>query len=391
VVTSSRRSPGDGSVFYSEARKRWRGVVEQPSSDGGRKRKWVSARSASEARRKVREVLALVEKGVPVPDDRLTVASLLDRWLKEGIRADVASNTRAGYDSIVRLHVVPKLGALRVRSLRPSHVNALTNELLAEGKSRSSAMRARSVLKMALHFAEVEGLVNRNVAALANPVTLRQPSGRSLDHDQARALLAAADGDPLEAAIKAMLMLGLRPGEALGLPWDNVDFATGTLAIRQSLKRRPDPVGGRKEVLSIGATKTPRSQRVLKAPQPVLDALSARRSAQRREQLAAGPAWTASGLVFSTSVGTPVDPSNLRRSFDRICAKAGLGHWTPNEMRHSAVSILSAAGVPIDKVADLVGHDGTRMTMGVYRHLFDPVIATGKEPMEALFGTGSTT
>ena len=85
-------------------------------------------------------------------------------------------------------------------------------------------------------------------------------------------------------------------------------------------------------------------------------------------------------------MGTPVDPSNLRRTFDRVCHTAGLGHWTPNELRHSAVSILSAAGVAAEQIADLVGHDGTRMTLGVYRHLLEPVVAHGKEPMERLFG-----
>ena len=90
--------------------------------------------------------------------------------------------------------------------------------------------------------------------------------------------------------------------------------------------------------------------------------------------------------MFTTSVGTPIDPKNLRREFNRITRDAGLGHWTPTELRHSAVSLFSAAGVALEHIADVVGHDGTRMTGGIYRHVLAPVISHAAEPMDWLFG-----
>jgi integrase len=108
------------------------------------------------------------------------------------------------------------------------------------------------------------------------------------------------------------------------------------------------------------------------------------------QRLLAGPqwggvAWADIPLVFTTPVGTPVDPSNLRKAFAALTRAAGIGHWTPYELRHSAVSLLSAAGVPLEHIADVTGHDGTRMTGQVYRHLIAPAVSVGVEPMERLF------
>jgi integrase len=124
----------------------------------------------------------------------------------------------------------------------------------------------------------------------------------------------------------------------------------------------------------------------LDLPTPVVEALRAHRVRQLEERLRAGRAWLDSGLVFTTSVGTPLDPANLRRLFSALTKRAGLGHWTPKELRHSAASLLSASGVPLELVADVLGHDGTRMTAAVYRHAVRPTVAAGAEAMERLFG-----
>jgi integrase len=202
--------------------------------------------------------------------------------------------------------------------------------------------------------------------------------GRSLTPVQARQLLDAARGDRLEALFVAGLMLGLRPGELCGLLWEDVDLEGATLQVRRSLKR--ESAG-----LRLGDPKTRHSFRGLDLPGPVVGALRAHRVRQLEERLVAGRAWVELGLVFTTSVGTPVDPANLRRSFSALTSRAGLGHWTPNELRHSAASLLSAAGVPLELVADVLGHDGTRMTAAVYRHAVRSTVAAGAEAMNRLF------
>jgi integrase len=194
-------------------------------------------------------------------------------------------------------------------------------------------------------------------------------------------LLKAVEGDRLEALVVTGVALGLRPGELLGLSWRDVDLEAGVVHLRQQLKREDNrPV--------LGELKTAKSRRSLRCPPVVVEALRRRRDLQRDERAAAGPEWVdewdPEQLVFTTATGRPIDASNLRRYFRQACKRAGIGRWTPYEMRHSAASLMSAAGVPLEHVADVLGHDSTRMAALVYRHVLAPTVEAGAAPMQAL-------
>jgi integrase len=238
-------------------------------------------------------------------------------------------------------------------------------------------------LVTALEHAVRRELVPKNVAKLtrtpAGPVAER----RTLTPPEARALMAAVAGDGLEALVIVGVTMGLRPGELLGLAWWGVDLAARVIHVRQALLReRNQPV--------LGDLKTDRSRRSLECPPVVCEALVRRRELQRLERVAAGPEWSEQWereqLVFTTTKGTPVDASNLRRYFHQACRRAEIGRWTPYEMRHSAASLLSHEGVPLERVADTLGHDGTRMVREVYRHAVVPTVTAAVEPMQRLFG-----
>lgn len=125
-------------------------------------------------------------------------------------------------------------------------------------------------------------------------------------------------------------------------------------------------------------------------PPFVVAALRRRREFQELERAAAGRdwprVWGAEELVFTTTAGTPIDASNLRRYFRRACERAGIGRWMPDEMRHTAASLLSGDGVWLEEVADLLGHDGTRMVAQVYRHAVSPTVDVAASRMERLLG-----
>jgi integrase len=379
----ARRGRGEGSVFFDETRQRWVALVSVSTGSSKRVRRKVTARTKTDVIKRQRALQAQVDAGLPVPSSKLTVGGWLAQWLEDVLPAAPrvrSSNTLDNYRWAVDKHLVPSLGSIRLSALTPDDVERFLRAKAKAGLSKSSLTRLRTVLTRALRDAERRGKVVRNVATLVDVPPAPSAEGRSLTVEQARVLLDAVQGDPLEALVVTGLMVGLRPGELLGLAWAAVDLDAAVLHVRQSLKR--ERVG-----LRIGELKTKRSRRTLDLPGPVVEALRRHHANQAADRLAAGPAWNGErDLVFTTAVGTPIDPRNLRRAFSGLTNAAGLGHWHPHELRHSTASLLSAAGVPLEQIADMLGHDGTRMTAQVYRHAVSPSVNAGVAPMESIFG-----
>jgi integrase len=379
---AQRRGKGEGSLFYSEAAGRWFGFVDAGyDANGKRRRVKITGRTRAEARAKLAAVRKTSESGAEPVDQRMTVEECLDYWLAHLPPSIRSVNTIDNMTWVIERHLKPALGKRRLRDLSPDDVDNMLRERDAAGLSRSSLVQIHNALARALRLAERRGKISRNVATLVDVPAGTVKKSRSLTVDQAGRLLDGAAGDRLAALYKTGLMLGLRPGELLGLFWSDIDLEAGTLRVVRTLKRE-------RGALNIGEPKTAGSRRALAMPAPVLDSLRVHRAKQEAEKLSA-PSWDSDDLVFATVVGTPLDPSNLRRGFARLTNDAGLGHWHPHELRHSAASILSASGVPIEQIADILGHAGTRTTSAVYRHLIEPTVRGAAAPMNALFGEAS--
>jgi integrase len=371
-VTKNRRGWGEDSVYQDGDR--WRGAISLGRTpDGRRRRVKVSGNTKAEVIAKLKEARRSLDAGVESPTSRLTVGAYLDRWI-EGVPARVEQSTAADYADTVRLHLKPALGSKMLAKLSVSELNALWAAKRKAGYSANSIRIMRTVLRSALHQAEREGLLVRNVAALSDPPQLDPPEGRSLTLVEAKSLLSAAKGERLEPLYAVTLTYGLRRGEALGISWADVDFDAGLLHVRRQLRRErlaPEEAQelGRRTELVLRNLKTRRSRRTLHIT-PALDGLlRAHRARQAQERLAAGPEWVDSDLVFTTKNGTPIDPDNFAHYFHRLCARADLGHWTPHELRHSAASIMLAQGTPLWVVSEVLGHGSLAITKDVYGHL----------------------
>ena len=379
-MVSRRRGHGEGSIFKRASDGLWVGYVTVGREGDKTVRKYVTSRTRGAVQEQLRSLQASYGAGLPFITQRETVGEFLERWLRDVAPGFAPSiNTLDNYDWAIRRHLIPALGPRPLVKLAPGEVVDMLREKVADGMARNTILRLRSVLAMALDHALLEGLIGRNVASIVRaPRGGSVPQGRSLDHNEALALLAQAKGTRLEAAFVLMLMVGLRPGEALGLMWTDFDPDAGTLRIERSLKRE-------RGQLRLGDTKTHKSRRAIALPAAVVTALGKHRRRQARERLKAGTEWQDLGLIFPTSVGSLLDPSNFRREFSRICKDAGLGHWHPHELRHSAVSLLSASGVSIERVADVMGHSTTRTTETVYRHSVLPTASGAVEAMDSMF------
>jgi integrase len=382
------RGNGDGALYFSEALGRWVGVatVPDPAAKDGRRRIKVTAEEKAQAKDKLDEALRKIREGTPIGSALETVADVLRLWLDRGLdRKKIKSqNTIDGLTWAVDKQLIPAIGARRLRDLDCDHVEDMLTDMAASGLSSSTLTRVHTTLTRALTWAQRRGKVYRNVSDLVEtPVGTSRPS-QALTVAQVRAVLDTAHNDRLCALWTLGLILGLRPGELTGLRWEHLDFGTGVISIWTSLKHR-------KGQLWEGDTKTRQSRRRLQALPVTLAALKAHRARQAAEKLRAGEAWTETGLVFTTEIGTPIDPANLRRAFRALIKAAGIpakqpteecpkpGQWHPNEMRHSAGSYMDHMGIPPRRVAAILGHEGTRTTEAVYIHGQEVIDMTGDE------------
>jgi integrase len=283
----------------------------------------------------------------------------LEYWLENVVKRNRRPATYNLYEMMVRLYLIPGLGNRRLTSLSVPVVQQFLNHRLEKGDSIRKVQVMRTVLSAALTRAVREELLARNVARLAELPQSRRGTIRPWAAAEARQFLAAAKDDPLYAAFVLLIFYGLRRGEALGLRWDDIDFDTGTIQIRQQLQR----IGGQ---LLMSPVKTRAGERNL----PLLDVarqalkLQAERQAAYRTDM--GSAWPVTGLVFTTRTGRPVEPRNLVRSFRRICDSNKIRIIKVHHLRHTVGSLLKDLGVPARDAQTILGHTRITTTLEIY-------------------------
>ncbi|WP_344939043.1 site-specific integrase [Sphaerisporangium flaviroseum] len=194
-------------------------------------------------------------------------------------------------------------------------------------------------------------------------------------------VVKAAEGTRMYAYVVLSLLIGARTEELRALAWTEVDL------VGDPDNDVPAWIAVWRSVREGGDTKTKRSRRSLALPRRCVEALILHRAQQHRERQEAGDKWQENDLVFASLVDTPLDLHNVRRAFRKIVKDGGLSadDWTPREMRHSFISLLSDSGVPLDDIARLVGHSGTAVTEAVYPKQIRPVLLGGAEAMDRIF------
>jgi len=390
-----RRGHGEDAIYFDAARNRYLGAVSLGySSDGKRVRRKISGRTKQEVRDKLRALHAELDAGIR-SSVGYTVRKAVDDWLRDGLDGR-SERTKRLYAGLLD-PVMDVLGARPLRDLTVGDVRAALGQLTSRYSTRSLQI-TRNSLDRAIEHAQADDLVARNVAALVKPPRGRagRPS-KSLTVEQARAVLAAAEGTRLHAYVALSLLAGIRTEEARALRWDHVvRWAADPAGWQPVTVSGFDATGPGPERFAIyvwrserfgGDTKTGKSRRTLALPRRCVAALREHRTRQAQDRIRAGALWQDHGLVFSSTVGTPLTASNVIRAFRALTLKAGLGRdWVPREMRHTFVSVLSANGVPVESIALLAGHDRTTTTELVYRHEIRPALTQGAEVMDDIFG-----
>ncbi|WP_078616907.1 tyrosine-type recombinase/integrase [Streptomyces sp. 351MFTsu5.1] len=347
-----RHSNGEGTL-YQRKDGRWEGAVYVLTTSGVRKRVRVYGATRAEAHKKLTGAKAKNDQGIPAADKSWKLSSYLDYWLAEVVKPNRRPATYAQCETIVRLYLKPGLGNQPINKLSVPVLQRFVNQLLAEGHSISKVHVVRKVLSAALTRAEREEITTRNPARLIELPTLNSREVEPWSITEATQFLAVARSHRLYAAFLLLMLYGLRRGEVLGLRWQDIDTAKNVLHIRQQLQR----VG--RELLQ-GPVKTQAGRRDL----PLVGLAQA----AIREYEGAQPKSPDHDLVFTTNIGTPIEPRNFVLSFQRLCKRNGIRIIKLHALRHTAATLLKDLGVPAREAQLILGHSHVSVTQQVYQH-----------------------
>lgn len=335
-----------------------------------------------DAQEELTKLLHAHNTGAGVDPSKETVSQFIDRW-NDFVETKVSPKTRERYAELLRLHVVPHIGARPIQKLTAADLDRLYSKLLREsGLAPRTVGHVHRLLHKALSVALKWGVVARNVADAAEPPLVPYTEQAILTKDQTHILLDGLREDFLYLPVLILLTTGMRRGELLAVRWRDLDLDAGTLKVEQSLEQI-------KTGMRFKSPKTKHGRRSLTLPAIVVTELRRHRKAQQETSLQLGIGRLPDdGLLISTYDGRPYSPDALTLRWRRALVRLDLPRVTLlHSLRHTHASALIAAGMDVLTVSRRLGHSSPSITLAVYAHKFANRDAEAAKLMDAAFGT----
>jgi len=347
-------------------------------------------RTKTEAQHHLVDSLHAVQSDEYVEQSRLSFADyLLERWLPL-VESSLRPSTLNSYKSMLKLYVLPSLGAIQLQKLRADDLDQLYARLLKDGRqdgrgglSPKTVRSLHNMLHKALRDAERKGLVSRNVVSMADPPRRSQSGSsamRTWTPEQLRVFLAALSGHRLEAAYLLAATTGMRRGEVLGTRWSDLDIQHRRLAVRQT-------VICLNYKISFGTPKTARGRRLIALDPATMTALVKHLQEQEAERTVLEGGFEDHNLCFAKIDGSPIHPDYFSQLFDRTVARLPIPRIRLHDLRHTHATIGLAAGIPPKVMSDRLGHSTVAFTQDIYMHAIPRLEDEAAEQMaDLIFG-----
>jgi len=383
-----RRGNNEGSVFKRKDG-RWCAVVTTGYSPdtGAPTRAYYYGDTRVEVVAKRDEALRGIKAGTYVKSTKETVGSWLTTWLDTYVANSVRPRTWACYENIIRVHLRPALDQIDLRSLQTNQVQRLLNEKKSSGLSARTVELIHTTLKSALKQAQLEGLVTRNVAEHVRKPKKEKKEIRVLSVSEMNALIAECMNDRLGPLFITLLGTGMRIGEAIALEWQNISLPEGRLAVVHGAVQTKTPTSTKRETL-IQSPKTKSGKRTIPLPSEVITVLRQWRKTLAQERLLLGAAYTDSGRVFPSVIGTPLGARNAARKLAQLAAKAKIKHVNLHALRHTYATRLLERGVHAKVVQELLGHADVTLTLNTYSHVMPEIKVSAVKALDGVFSIG---
>lgn len=352
------RGKGEGAIYLDNGL--WTVSIELPQVDGKRRRKKIRSKDKNEVIRKLTELKMQLRDHGDLPTSSQTVEQWLTFWLDNIASKEIRPKTLNGYRSVIKNHIIPVIGKVRLDKLTAAHIRRVTDKI-QETRSSTYALNAHRVLSSALTVAEREGRIHRNVAKLTKAPRKERSQLEVLTTDEAARLIRMFGDTPDAYMWAAFLLTGARRGELLGLEWNRVG---DDVELSWQLQRYGDEFNPPRDYefrkltdgLYLTRPKSSAGWRVI----PLVDPLKA--ILERWRDIAPSNDY---GLVFTTSNGEPIDPDFATKKWPKVLADAGIEkNVRLHDLRHTTVDLLYEAGVPESIIMEIVGHSSRAVTRG---------------------------
>jgi integrase len=318
-----------------------------------------------------------IDDGMTFESTKITLGDFLKEWLNN-TKAARQRSTWIKNEQICRSYIIPNLGQMKIRELRPEHIQNLYGSLLDQEVGTYTVIKVHTVLHSALQQATRTGMISRNPASYAQPPKEPATEMAVFNESQVSQLLVAANGHRWEGLYHLAIVTGMRQMELLGLKWTDLDWMHQTLIVERQLLR-PDKNG-----VKFSSPKTRYGKRAIALGGKTTEVLRAHNKRQQADRLAAGEKWVESGLIFTNSFGGPINPRNLLRNFKQLLRAAGLPDIRFHDLRHTAASLMLNVGIPVIVVSRRLGHARASITLDVYGHLIPTMQTEAAEKIDEL-------
>lgn len=386
------RGKGEGAIFLDDNRGLWTAVIELPPDPitGKRRRKTIRRKDKGDLLEARSRLMLDLDRAGDLPSASPTLASWSATWLRSVVAPRVKPRTLAGYRSYMTQYVLPTIGRYRLDQLTQGHIRRVHETVIEQGLSSTTALQAHRILSKCLNDAMREGRVQRNVAELVDAPRKAVRQEAALTLDQARILLRHVSQADDGARWILPLLTGMRQGEQLGLTREMVDLDAGIITVAWALarvpfehgcpadapcgrvrggncpaRRAPIPAGLEARQMAGGLwLMRPKSRagwrQVPMAP-PLLEVM-------RRHIALTEP----DDLVFPRPDGSPRDPATDYHEWIALLDACGLPRVKLHSARHTAATLLHAAGVDEQTRVKILGHSTATVTAG-YTHITNEI------------------
>lgn len=369
ATTKARKRDNNEGSIRKRPDGRWEArFVVGYNADGSPQRRSLYAAKKKDVQQMMKDALEAVENDEYVEPQKLTIGDWLDEWWRTYCIPFKKQSTCTGYESTIVWHIKPFIGKRQLQDLRPEHIQAVINALVAAGKAPSTVRKAHTILHLACEQAIVNGILAKNPVTRIILPKLEQEEIRIFTLEEQKAFIEALPDNTSGRALYFILGTGLRLAELTGLRWS--DIHENEFHISQTIRRNRnfDESDPRRTSLQTSSPKTKAGRRTIPLPPKLKEVLAVQRQQQLISRLAAGANWHDLDLVFTTEVGTPYEGRNLTRTLHRTLRSLGFETMGVHALRHTFATRAVESGIDIRTVSEILGHANISLTLQLYAH-----------------------